>query len=178
MRKTFTKNSLYPVYVVMGVAGTGKTTVAKAVAEKQNYLFLEGDDFHPPENIELMSSGRALTDAKRLPWLKELSSRAVVDRHKGTVLVTCSALKAIYRDEIRKQVPDANFIHLHGSFDYIAKLMTQREDHFMPVSLLQSQFDTLESLQKGEHGTLVSIENGFEAVMSEVGAYINNRTSA
>jgi len=178
MKQTNSDISLNPVYVVMGVSGTGKTTISKAIAEKYGYIFLEGDDYHPKENIDIMSSGRALTDENRFPWLIELSSVAAAERQKSSVLVTCSALKRIYRDEIRKHVPDVVFIHLEGGFDYIAQLVSQREGHFMPLSLLQSQFDTLEPLQADEDGVKVSIENGIETVLQDATAFMNARKSA
>jgi gluconokinase len=168
-----------PVFVVMGVSGTGKTTLATALAEKHHCKFLEGDDFHPQENIDIMSSGRSLTDENRMPWLKELSLAAASHRRNEAVVVTCSSLKAIYRDEIRRQVPDVAFIHLEGSFDYVAQLMSQREGHFMPVSLLQSQFDALVSLQSEEKGIVISIENGIDAVLREAEAFLaDNRNAA
>jgi len=178
MKELHVDISLNPVYVVMGVSGTGKTTIAKAVAETHGCVFLEGDDFHPKENIEIMSSCRALTDENRLPWLMELSSVAAAERQKGSVLMTCSALKLIYRDEIRKHVPDVSFIHLAGSFDYIANLISKREGHFMPVSLLQSQFDTLEHLRADEDGVTIFIENGIEAVLQDVSTFMPDRNSA
>lgn len=170
--------STNPVYVIMGVSGTGKTTIAKAVSENYGYIFLEGDDFHSRENIDIMSSGQSLSDHNRLPWLKDLSLAAASQRQKGCVFMTCSALKLKYRDEIRKYITDVIFIHLHGSFDYIAQLMSQREGHFMPVSLLQSQFDTLELLRAEELGVMISIENGIEAVLHELEAFLSHRNSA
>jgi len=175
MKKANADVSIGPVYVVMGVSGVGKTTIAKAIAQKHSCLFLEGDDFHPKENIEIMSSGRSLTDENRLPWLRELSLAAAKERQKSSVVVTCSALKLIYRDEIRKHLPDVSFIHLHGRFDYIAKQMSEREGHFMPVSLLQSQFDTLELLEDDETGATISVENGIEAVLLELDTYMADR---
>jgi len=179
MTETNVNMSLNPVYVIIGVSGVGKTTIAKAIAEQNGCLFMEGDGFHPKENIEIMSSGRSLTDENRLPWLRKLSLAAAEERQKGGVVVTCSALKRIYRDEIRKYIPDVNFIHLHGRFDYIAKQMSQREGHFMPVSLLQSQFDTLELLGDEQQGVTISVENGIEGVLQELEAFMaGNKLSA
>jgi len=172
MKDTHMDISTAPVYVFMGVSGTGKTTIANAISQTYECVFLEGDDFHPKENIDIMSAGRALTDENRLPWLRELSSVAAAQRQKGCVLITCSSLKLIYRNEIRKHIPDASFIHLQGSFDYIEKQMSQREGHFMPVSLLQSQFDSLEPLQDSERGITISIENGIKTVLAELETFM------
>lgn len=179
MKKANADISISPVYVVMGVSAVGKTTIAKAIAQKHRCLFLEGDDFHPKKNIEIMSSGRSLNDENRLPWLRELSLAAEAERQRGSVVVTCSALKLSYRDEIRKYIPDVSFIHLHGRFDYIAKQMSQREGHFMPVSLLQSQFDTLQLLGESEQGVTISVENEIEGVLQEFEAFMaSNKLSA
>jgi len=165
------------IYVIMGVSGVGKTTIAKAISQSQKSVFLEGDDFHPKENVEKMSSGQPLTDQDRMPWLKALSVAAGLKKKEGNVVMTCSALKRDYREEIGKYIPGAMFVHLEGSFDYIAEQMSRRQGHFMPTSLLRSQFDTLEPLGGDELGTTISIENGIETVLSELETFMNKKTA-
>jgi len=174
MRDNHADRTIASVYVVMGVSAVGKTTIAKAISQKYECLFIEGDDFHSAENVEKMSSGQSLTDQDRLPWLRKLSSAAAVKRKMGCVIMTCSALKSSYRDAIRTDVPDAKFIHLYGGFNYIAKQMSLRKGHFMPTSLLRSQFDTLEWLGEDELGVRISIENGIEAVLLEFEAFMTD----
>ena len=119
-----------------------------------------------------MSSGQALTDENRLPWLQRLSASAVVKRKSGAVIMSCSALKRSYRDIIRRHIADVKFIHLKGGADYIEELMASRSGHFMALSLLQSQFDSLESLGSDEAGITVSIETGISAVQEQIDIFI------
>jgi len=162
------------VYVVMGSSGVGKSTIAKAVAQKYNCIFMEGDDFHSEENVKLMSSGQALNDSNRAPWLKALSCAAAANRQANSVFITCSALKRRYRDEIRSHIPDAKFVHLHGEFDYVGALLQSREGHFMPLSLLRSQFDTLEVLEADELGITIPIEKGVDDVLAKLESFMHN----
>ena len=140
--------------VVMGVSGTGKTVVGKAVAEAMGFEFVEGDSHHPQANIDKMSAGVPLDDDDRRPWLEELAGILQTNRERkvGSVLA-CSALKRSYRDILRGGAPhDATFfLHLDLPYDVLLDRMEKRE-HFMPPSLLQSQFDTLQPLAEDEHG--------------------------
>ncbi len=129
----------------MGVAGCGKTTVAKLFAKKAGAVFYEGDDFHPPENIAKMSAGIPLTDADRKKWLQALRKIIIrsLAKEEFTVL-TCSALKAKYRDALAANDSRVRFVHLTGSQTLIAERLKNRRDHFMPPALLASQFAILE----------------------------------
>jgi gluconokinase len=133
------------VLIFMGVAGSGKTTVAKLFAKKTGAVFYEGDDFHPPENIAKMRTGIALTDADRKNWLQTL--REIVAgalAKKEFSVLTCSALKAKYRDQLAAGDPGVKFVHLTGPPDLIGKRLENRRGHFMPSALLESQFAILE----------------------------------
>ncbi|MBK1828470.1 gluconokinase [Haloferula rosea] len=134
--------------VIMGVSGSGKSTVGPLLAERLGGPFLDADDFHPAENIAKMRSGIALTDADREPWLQSLRARIAAHPLEAPPLVlACSALKRAYRDSLRGSDGATAFIHLHGSRDQLAERLARRaaeSDHFMPGSLLDSQLDALE----------------------------------
>ena len=146
--------------VVMGVTATGKSAVGRRLAAKLGMTYIEGDEFHPESNIEKMSAGEPLTDDDRKPWLETLA-RMLADNGKAGVatVLGCSALRRSYRDILRGPAsPDAvGFIHLTASFDVLRHRMEQRE-HFMPASLLQSQFDTLEPLDDDEQGAVLDVD--------------------
>jgi len=124
--------------VIMGVSGSGKTTVGKLLAQKIGRRFLDGDDFHPPENVAKMSSGIPLTDEDRLGWLETLAS--IIHEADNLTIIACSALKASYREILK----EAEFIFLYGSPELLAERINQRSGHYMPPGLLQSQLETLE----------------------------------
>jgi carbohydrate kinase (thermoresistant glucokinase family) len=124
--------------VIMGVSGSGKTTVGKLLAQKTGRRFLDGDDFHPPENVAKMSSGIALTDDDRQGWLETLAT--IIHEADDLNIIACSALKASYRAILK----EAAFIFLHGSPELLADRIKQRSGHYMPPGLLQSQLETLE----------------------------------
>lgn len=137
------------VIVLMGVSGSGKTTVGKVLAEQLGWTFLEGDDFHPPGNVAKMRAGEPLTDADRKPWLTDLRERidAAIARGENAVLA-CSALKDAYRDYLEKHEPDPDcvrYVYLHGSEDVIRKRLEARKGHYMNPKLLHSQFAALEA---------------------------------
>lgn len=135
-----------PVLIFMGVAGSGKTTVAKLYAKRTGAEFIEGDDFHPPRNIAKMAAGIPLTDADRKRWLMALQRVIVRALAKGNhVALTCSALKAKYRRVLVANNPRVKFVHLTGSRTLISRRLKKRRGHFMPPSLLASQFLILES---------------------------------
>lgn len=123
----------------MGVSGTGKSTIGRALAETLDLPFVEGDDLHPESNIAKMAAGIPLTDADRAPWLDLIA--AELDR---PVVVACSALKRSYRDRLRIAAPDLVLVYLHGAPELLATRMGQRDGHFMPTALLRSQLATLE----------------------------------
>lgn len=161
--------------VVMGVAGSGKTVVGEGLRNALEWEFAEGDDFHPEANIEKMRAGEALTDADRKPWLEAL--RAWTEERDGegmSTVLACSALRHAYRDILRAADPDTFFVHLHGDYDLLLARMHDR-DHFMPESLLRSQFDTLEALGPHETGVLIDVAPPPEEVVARALAAIWER---
>lgn len=137
--------------IVMGVSGSGKTTVGEAVARQIHAKFIDGDDLHPRANIQKMGSGHPLNDEDREPWLERLSDAAYSLHHKNeTGIIVCSALKRRYRDRLREGNQGMIFLYLKGSFDIIMERLKARSGHFMPTDLLKSQFDTLEEPNSGE----------------------------
>ncbi len=134
--------------VLMGVAGSGKTTVGKILAELLECPFYEGDDFHPPRNIEKMKEGRALMDQDREPWLKILSEKMVEWRRQNPLFVlSCSALKAKYRSILENSGP-IRWVYLNSSFKLAWARLAKRKGHYFPVGLLESQFRDLEEPDK------------------------------
>lgn len=151
------------VVVVMGVAGTGKTTVGPLIAEALGVPYAEGDDFHPPANIAKMSAGIPLEDADRWPWLDAIGTWAHSRAGLGGV-VASSALKRSYRDRLRLAAPGALFLHLTGDRALIERRMAARKGHFMPPALLASQFSTLEPLGDDEPGVSVDVSGTPEEI--------------
>jgi gluconokinase len=139
------------LYVVMGITGSGKSTVGALLARTLGLDFVEGDDYHPAENIRRMAAGIPLTDADRADWLRALAARLREAGNSSTGLVmTCSALKRSYRDLLRAAAPDIQFVYLSGSRPLIAERVVGRRGHFMPASLLDSQLATLEEPESDE----------------------------
>ena len=131
--------------IVMGVSGCGKSTVAALLAGRLGWAFMEGDALHPPANVEKMSRGISLTDADRAPWLEAIARTIRGWRAAGQCgVVACSALRRGYREIIADQADDLSFAYLRGSFGLIEQRLAARQGHYMPVSLLESQFATLE----------------------------------
>ncbi len=134
-----------PCIVVMGVSGCGKSTVGRDLAAALGVPFVEGDELHPPRNVALMAAGTPLTDDDRRDWLNTLAEVLAGAAARGHgVVVSCSALKRIYRDRLRAGAPGTRFVFLHGSSALLAERLQGRSGHYMPPSLLQSQLDTLE----------------------------------
>jgi gluconokinase len=134
-----------PLLVVMGVAGSGKTTFGTALSRRLGVPFADADDFHGPANIAKMAAGVPLDDADRLPWLRAIGTWLSEHLRTGGV-VTCSALRRGYRDLLRERTPSVAFVHLHGDPEAVRRRVAERADHFMPASLVDSQFQTLEPL--------------------------------
>jgi gluconokinase len=153
--------------ILMGVSGSGKSTVGAALAREINAKFIDGDDLHPRANIQKMASGTPLNDDDRAPWLLRLNDAAYSLRHKNeTGIIVCSALKRRYRDALRKDNEGMVFIYMKGSFDVIAERLKARAGHFMPTDLLRSQFDALEEPGDDEPDVLrVNIDHKFEGVV-------------
>ncbi|GAB3663080.1 gluconokinase [Streptomyces sparsus] len=143
--------------VVMGVSGTGKTTLGRLLAQHLDVPYAEADDFHPVANISKMSAGRALDDSDRWPWLDAIGEWARERTGRGGV-VSCSALKRAYRDRLRAAAPGLFFVHLVGDRALIASRMGGRKGHFMPLELLDSQLAVLEPLADDERGVTLSVE--------------------
>ncbi|MEU5402466.1 gluconokinase [Streptomyces sp. NPDC005963] len=144
------------VVVVMGVAGTGKTTIGPLLADALGVPYAEGDDFHPAANIAKMSAGVPLDDADRWPWLDAIGTWSHGRAGLGGV-VSSSALKRAYRDRLRAAAPHAVFLHLTGDRTLIEQRMAERKGHFMPTRLLDSQFATLQALEGDERGVSVDV---------------------
>ena len=135
----------HPNLVFMGVSGCGKSTVAEMYAQRTSATLIEADGFHPPENIAKMSAGIPLTDADRAGWLAAMSARLAAGKARGeAMVVTCSALKKVYRDRLREGDPDLFFVLLDGSQELLQARLDARKGHFMPPGLLGSQLATLE----------------------------------
>ena len=151
--------------VVMGVSGSGKTAVGKALAARLDVPFLDGDDLHPPENVAKMTRGEPLDDEDRHPWLERVGTWLAEHRDGG--VVACSALRRAYRDQLRRHAPDVDFLHVDGSAELIASRQAGRAGHFMPPSLLPSQLMTLERLGSDESGVVIDIDQPVSAIVEE-----------
>jgi carbohydrate kinase (thermoresistant glucokinase family) len=141
--------------VLMGVSGSGKSTVGELLAEHIDAEFTDGDALHPRANVEKMESGLPLNDGDREPWLKKIGETFA--QAPGSLVIACSALKKSYRDLIRAADASVVFIHLEGSQQLLEDRMTSRSGHFMPPSLLASQLETLEPLDAAEPGVVLDI---------------------
>ena len=153
------REPLPPLVVVMGVSGSGKTTIGTLVAHELGVQFIDGDSLHPLENVQKMAAGTPLDDDDRWPWL-EIVGRTLHEhgeRREGLV-VACSALKRVYRERIRSQAPSALFLHLDGTVEVLTRRIEGRSGHFMPAALLESQIETLEPLAQEEGGYVLNID--------------------
>ena len=157
--------------VVMGVSGSGKSTVGLALAQALSLPYVEGDELHPAQNVALMAAGTALTDTDRHGWLAAVGRRLSDDgaRSRG-VVVSCSALKRSYRDQLRAAAPHVQFVYLHGPQALLAQRLEQRKGHYMSASLLQSQLDTLEPPAADERTLPFDISLGPERIVAGVRA--------
>ena len=153
------------VIVIMGVSGSGKTTIGKKISKSLGWKFYEGDDYHPQKNVEKMSNGIPLNDEDRKPWLQNLS-RIIAEmiNEKENAVITCSALKKIYRNIIKIN-DEVKFVYLKSSYDLIKKRMKQRNNHFMKADMLASQF---EALEEPEDAISVSIDKSEEQILKEI----------
>jgi gluconokinase len=159
--------------VVMGVSGAGKTTTGQRLAKRLGWTFRDADEFHPPENIAKMSAGVALCDEDRLPWLDAIGHWIDQQRLHGTkVIVSCSALRKIYRDRLRTGRPDIKFVFLKASKALIADRISRRSGHFMPPALLDSQFAALEEPRREEHALVVDVALSPNRVVASILRYL------
>ena len=152
------------LYIVMGVSGSGKSTVGKQLADQLGIAFHDGDDFHPAANVAKMQSGQSLNDADRAPWLQEINSFAMKKLVVTSIVIACSALKNHYRELISDGIP-ITFIYLKGSKALITDRLQQRKGHFMPTSLLDSQFETLE---EPNDAVIVSIDQPISEIVKSI----------
>lgn len=157
------------ILVLMGVSGSGKTTVGIALAERLGWPFVDGDDFHPPANVDKMARGAPLTDADRWPWLQTVRSfiDERIERGESTI-IACSALKQAYRTVLRDGAEDAvRFVYLRGDFDLIRERMRRRKNHFFDADLLASQFDALEP-PNSDDAITVDIDQPPDAIVDAI----------
>ena len=155
--------------VVMGVSGSGKSTVAEHLAARIGWRYVDGDLFHPPANVAKMSAGHPLTDEDRWPWLQAIADE--IDRLAAAgsrAVVACSALKRTYRDILVHGREDVRIVYLDGTQDLIAKRLAARKGHFMPPGLLDSQFRTLEPPQPSERPVTISIDAAVEDIINDI----------
>ena len=152
-----------PLIVVMGVQGSGKSTLGALVAARLGVQFVDGDDLHSEDNKQLMAAGTPLTDENRLPWLHAVGKQLARGADTG-VVVACSALKRSYRDLLRGHAPELFVLHPYGARELVAARISAREHEYMPPSLLASQYNTLELLSDDERGLTVDIALTPEAI--------------
>ncbi|AKT51455.1 gluconokinase [Arsenicicoccus sp. oral taxon 190] len=155
-----------PRVVVMGVTGCGKTTVGAALGQRLRVPFADADDFHPPANIRKMSAGIPLDDDDRAPWLFTLA-QWLRDHEETGAVIGCSALKRSYRDILRSGAPDLTFLHLHGDREVVTARVEGRPGHFMPASLVDSQYSTLEALQHDEAGVTIDFALPVDSIVDD-----------
>lgn len=155
-----------PILLLMGVSGSGKTTIGAMLAGRLGWTYAEADDFHPPANVEKMHAGIPLNDDDRRPWL-EATAKWMKDQESPAV-VTSSALKRKYRDLLRAGRPDLRLVYLNGDRDLIGKRMAARHGHFFPKELLDSQFGDLEPPGPDEDPVSVSIDGPPERIVAEI----------
>ena len=162
--------------VLMGVAGSGKSTVLQRIRERWGWPSAEGDEFHPASNVAKMSSGQPLNDTDRWPWLRALAAWIGAREAAGdNGVLTCSALRRAYRDVLRDGHPSVRFVHLVAASDTLQARVEQRVGHYMPVSLVGSQLRTLEALQADEPGIVVSSEHPPDHVIDQIDAWLATR---
>jgi len=160
--------------VVMGVSGVGKTTIAKGISTLTGWTFAEGDAFHPDANVAKMHAGQPLTDDDRWPWLAAIGEWISAEIAEGrSAVITCSALRRAYRDLLREGRPEVEFCHLAAPEDLIGDRLSHRDGHFMPPSLLPSQFATLEPLEADEPGVTVPVEGAVPDVLARAVASLH-----
>ena len=160
--------------LVMGVSGSGKSTVAESLAARLGCRYEDGDKFHPPANVAKMSAGHPLNDEDRRPWLQAIADE--IDRTckaNGRAVVACSALKRAYRDILVHGRNDVRIVFLNGTQDLIADRLATRKGHFMPPGLLTSQFGTLEAPQPAERPITVSIDAPVETIVDDIIRQLN-----
>ncbi|MDQ6625056.1 MAG: gluconokinase [Verrucomicrobiota bacterium] len=160
-----------PHVVVMGVSGSGKSTVGALLAQKLGTRFLDADSLHPAQNLAKMEAGIPLDDVDREPWLQTVGQK-LLEARAIPLVVACSALRKSYRDIVRAADPTVRFILLHGSEALLTERLATREGHFMPVTLLQSQLKTLELLDDDECGITLDIIESADGLATKAAAWL------
>lgn len=164
MRYENKRASPAPRIVVMGASGCGKTAIGTLLAQQLGVVFIDGDDLHPATNIAKMTKSIPLIDDDRRPWLTEVGR--TLNSHDATgAVIACSALRVSYRDIIRREEPRTFFVHLLASRAELMRRLTSRTGHFMPVSLLDDQLQTLEPLRASEHGITINVDQTLDQVV-------------
>ncbi|QIR15862.1 gluconokinase [Shewanella aestuarii] len=154
--------------IVMGVSGSGKSTVGQQLATSLNAKFIDGDDLHPRANINKMANGEPLNDADRAPWLERIADAVYsIESKNETGVIVCSALKKCYRDRIRQGNNQVYFLYLHGDYQLILQRITARRGHFMKQNMLDSQFATLEVPLNEPNTVIVDIDNSIEDIVEK-----------
>jgi len=158
------------LYVIMGVSGSGKSLIGAMFARALDVEFVEGDDLHPPDNVRRMAAGIPLTDDNRRGWLTKIAERLRDAKRAGLgLVVSCSALKRIYRDLLRSvATADVRFVYLAGSRELLAERLANRRGHFMPPSLLESQLAILEEPSPDEHAWVCDIRQAPDAIVADL----------
>ncbi len=164
--------------VIMGVSGSGKSTVGALLGQRLGVRFIDGDDLHPAENKEKMRAGIPLDDDDRRPWLQDIGRTLESQQQVGNgVIIACSALKRRYRDLLREHAPAVLFLHLEGSMETLTARMATRNHEFMPVTLLASQLDALESLEPDEAHVILDVRQPAADLAEQAVAALNARTA-
>ena len=164
------------VLLLMGVSGAGKTTTGKRLAKTLGWTFRDADEFHPPENITKMTAGQPLTDDDRWPWLDAIGVWMDSKRIEGgRAIVTCSALRRIYRERLLTGRPEVRLVFLKGSKALIADRLSRRSGHFMPPALLDSQFSTQEEPRRDERAIVVDVSMPPSQVVANIVRYVEPR---
>ena len=161
------------VVIIMGVSGSGKSTVGVLLARRLGARFIEGDDHHPPANVEKMARVASLDDADRMPWLAALACEIQRQPARADVVVACSALKARYREMLADGVPDIRFVYLKGDAALIRRRLVERPRHFMPDALLASQFEILE---EPPNAIVADIRDSPERIVDAIHRQLRNST--
>lgn len=164
--------------IVMGVSGSGKSTIADALGRRLGWIVEDADQFHPESNVKKMSAGTPLTDDDRWPWLHAIAAEIARKRASGTsVIIACSALKRVYRDILVQGHNDTRIVYLRGRKELIAARLNARKNHFMPPGLLDSQFKTLEEPTAGEHPLVVDIDATVDDIAERIIALLDQERS-
>lgn len=166
-----------PPIIIMGIQGSGKTTIGELLAQRLGVRFVDGDTLHSSKNKEWMASGRALSDAQRLPWLHTVGESLALANGSG-VVVACSALKRSYRDLLREHAPRMLTVFARGDIDLIHARITARRHEYMPPSLLPTQLEDLEEREDDEPGLTVDIEQTPEQIVESIMTVISAGAAA